>query len=70
MAKPGSSHRPESVGERPATVGKRTERVGCGQEHPGGAHVASEMERDDHKLVLLILCIGGGQGVAMLLDRD
>jgi acetyl-CoA acetyltransferase len=32
-------------------------------------HVASEMEREDHKLVLVILCIGGGQGIAMLLDR-
>jgi acetyl-CoA C-acetyltransferase len=29
-----------------------------------------EMEREDHKLGLVSLCIGGGQGIAMLLERD
>jgi acetyl-CoA C-acetyltransferase len=29
-----------------------------------------EMEREDHKLGLVSLCIGGGQGIAMLLGRD
>jgi acetyl-CoA C-acetyltransferase len=29
-----------------------------------------EMEREDHKLGLVSLCIGGGQGIAMLLARD
>ena len=29
-----------------------------------------EMEREDHKLGLVTLCIGGGQGIAMLLERD
>jgi acetyl-CoA C-acetyltransferase len=28
-----------------------------------------EMEREDHKLGLLSLCIGGGQGIAMVLER-
>jgi acetyl-CoA C-acetyltransferase len=28
-----------------------------------------EMEREDHKLGLVSLCIGGGQGIAMLLER-
>jgi acetyl-CoA C-acetyltransferase len=32
--------------------------------------ILSEMERNDHKLGLLSLCIGGGQGIAMLLGRD
>jgi acetyl-CoA C-acetyltransferase len=30
----------------------------------------SEMEREDHKLGLISLCIGGGQGIAMLVGRD
>jgi acetyl-CoA C-acetyltransferase len=34
------------------------------------AKVLSEMEREDHKLGLVTLCIGGGQGIAMLLERD
>jgi acetyl-CoA C-acetyltransferase len=34
------------------------------------AKILSEMEREDHKLGLVSLCIGGGQGVAMLLERD
>jgi acetyl-CoA C-acetyltransferase len=29
-----------------------------------------QMEREDHKLGLVSLCIGGGQGIAMLLARD
>ena len=45
--------------------------------HPVGAtgsilvaKILSEMEREDHKLGLVTLCIGGGQGIAMLLERD
>ena len=34
------------------------------------AKILSEMEREDHKLGLVTLCIGGGQGIAMLLGRD
>ena len=34
------------------------------------AKILSEMEREDHKLGLVTLCIGGGQGIAMLLARD
>ena len=32
--------------------------------------ILSEMERKDHKLGLVSLCIGGGQGIAMLIERD
>jgi acetyl-CoA C-acetyltransferase len=32
--------------------------------------ILGEMERNDHKLGLVSLCIGGGQGIAMLLQRD
>jgi len=32
--------------------------------------ILSEMEREDHKLGLVSLCIGGGQGIAMLVERD
>jgi acetyl-CoA C-acetyltransferase len=32
--------------------------------------ILNEMERSDHKLGLVSLCIGGGQGIAMLLERD
>jgi len=32
--------------------------------------ILSEMERNNHKLGLVSLCIGGGQGIAMLLQRD
>ena len=32
--------------------------------------ILSEMEREDHKLGLVSLCIGGGQGIAMLIERD
>jgi acetyl-CoA C-acetyltransferase len=32
--------------------------------------ILNEMERNDHKLGLVSLCIGGGQGIAMLLERD
>lgn len=32
--------------------------------------ILGEMERQDHKLGLVTLCIGGGQGIAMLLERD
>jgi acetyl-CoA C-acetyltransferase len=28
------------------------------------------MEREDHQYGLVTLCIGGGQGIAMLLGRD
>ena len=28
------------------------------------------VEREDHKLGLVSLCIGGGQGIAMLIARD
>jgi acetyl-CoA C-acetyltransferase len=45
--------------------------------HPVGAtgallvtKILSEMERKDYKLGLVSLCIGGGQGIAMLLERD
>jgi acetyl-CoA C-acetyltransferase len=45
--------------------------------HPIGATGAaitakclSEMERGDHELGLVTLCIGGGQGIAMLLGRE
>jgi acetyl-CoA C-acetyltransferase len=32
--------------------------------------ILGEMERNDYKLGLVSLCIGGGQGIAMLLERD
>ena len=32
--------------------------------------ILGEMERNDHKLGLVSLCIGGGQGIAMLLERN
>jgi acetyl-CoA C-acetyltransferase len=32
--------------------------------------ILGEMERQDHKLGLVSLCIGGGQGIAMLIERD
>jgi acetyl-CoA C-acetyltransferase len=32
--------------------------------------ILGEMERNDYKPGLVSLCIGGGQGVAMLLERD
>jgi acetyl-CoA C-acetyltransferase len=45
--------------------------------HPIGATGAAitaklldEMERQDHSLGLVTLCIGGGQGIAMLLSRE
>jgi len=45
--------------------------------HPIGATGAaitakclSEMERGDHELGLVSLCIGGGQGIALLLGRE
>jgi acetyl-CoA C-acetyltransferase len=34
------------------------------------AKILAEMEREDMKLGLVTLCIGGGQGIAMLLGRD
>ncbi len=34
------------------------------------AKILSEMEREDQKLGLVTLCIGGGQGIALLLGRD
>jgi acetyl-CoA C-acetyltransferase len=34
------------------------------------AKILGEMEREDHKLGLVTLCIGGGQGIAMLIARD
>jgi acetyl-CoA C-acetyltransferase len=49
--------------------------IGLG--HPVGAtgailvtKILSEMEREDHRLGLVSLCIGGGQGIAMLVERD
>ena len=49
--------------------------IGLG--HPIGASgavlvakILSEMERKDDKLGLVSLCIGGGQGIAMLIERD
>jgi acetyl-CoA C-acetyltransferase len=33
------------------------------------AKCLSEMERGDHELGLVTLCIGGGQGIALLLER-
>ena len=33
------------------------------------AKILDEMERSDHELGLVTLCIGGGQGIAMLLQR-
>lgn len=32
--------------------------------------ILGEMERNDHKLGLVSLCIGGGHGIATLLERD
>jgi acetyl-CoA C-acetyltransferase len=34
------------------------------------AKILDEMEREDHELGLVTLCIGGGQGIALLLGRD
>ena len=34
------------------------------------AKILSEMEREDHEVGLVTLCIGGGQGIAMLLGRE
>jgi acetyl-CoA C-acetyltransferase len=34
------------------------------------AKILSEMEREDHELGLVTLCIGGGQGIALLLGRE
>ena len=31
--------------------------------------ILGEMEREDHRLGLVSLCIGGGQGIAMLIER-
>jgi len=39
---------------------------------PGAAITAkalAEMEREGHELGLVTLCIGGGQGIALLLER-
>ena len=33
------------------------------------AKILDEMERRDHELGLVSLCIGGGQGIALLLQR-
>ena len=32
--------------------------------------ILSEMDREDHELGLVTLCIGGGQGIALLLQRE
>jgi acetyl-CoA C-acetyltransferase len=32
--------------------------------------ILGEMEREDHELGLVTLCIGGGQGIALLLQRE
>ena len=34
------------------------------------AKILDEMERSDHELGLVTLCIGGGQGIALLLGRE
>ena len=34
------------------------------------AKILSEMEREDHDIGLVTLCIGGGQGIAMLIARS
>ena len=59
----------------PAKVNPNGGAVALG--HPIGATGAaitakalSEMERHDHEFGLVTLCIGGGQGIAMLLGRD
>jgi acetyl-CoA C-acetyltransferase len=59
----------------PAKVNPNGGAVALG--HPIGATGAaitakalSEMERQDHQYGLVTLCIGGGQGIAMLLGRD
>jgi acetyl-CoA C-acetyltransferase len=59
----------------PARVNPNGGAVALG--HPIGATGAaitakalSEMERADHRYGLVTLCIGGGQGIAMLLGRD
>jgi acetyl-CoA C-acetyltransferase len=59
----------------PAKVNPNGGAVALG--HPIGATGAaitakalSEMEREDHQYGLVTLCIGGGQGIAMLLGRD
>jgi acetyl-CoA C-acetyltransferase len=58
----------------PAKVNPNGGAVALG--HPIGATGAaitakalSEMEREDHRYGLVTLCIGGGQGIAMLLGR-
>jgi acetyl-CoA C-acetyltransferase len=59
----------------PARVNPNGGAVALG--HPIGATGAaitakalSEMEREDHRYGLVTLCIGGGQGIAMLLGRE
>jgi acetyl-CoA C-acetyltransferase len=59
----------------PAKVNPNGGAVALG--HPIGATGAaitakalSEMERHDHEFGLVTLCIGGGQGIAMLLGRE
>jgi len=59
----------------PAKVNPNGGAVALG--HPIGATGAaitakalSEMEREEHEYGLVTLCIGGGQGIAMLLGRD
>ena len=32
--------------------------------------ILNELEREDHELGLVTLCIGGGQGIALLLQRE
>jgi acetyl-CoA C-acetyltransferase len=59
----------------PAKVNPNGEAIALG--HPIAAtgvilttKILGEIERENHKLGLVTLCIGGGQGIAMLLERD
>ena len=65
----------DGLGMDPAKVNPNGGAIALG--HPiaatGSAITAkalAEMEREDHELGLVTLCIGGGQGIAMLLGRE
>jgi acetyl-CoA C-acetyltransferase len=64
----------DELGLDPAKVNPNGGAIALG--HPIGAtgaaltaKILDEMERADHELGLVTLCIGGGQGIAMLLGR-
>jgi acetyl-CoA C-acetyltransferase len=65
----------KELGLDPAKVNPNGGAIALG--HPIGATGAaitakclSEMDREGHELGLVTLCIGGGQGIALLLGRD